>query len=150
EDYWRRTLDGFAAATSLGIDRAAQPPATAPAEPSERGEEWGHLSAAATAALTELARGQQVTLATILQGAWALLLSRYSGDDDVLFGATVSGRPPDLAGVDAMVGMFINTVPVRVQVRGRRRLVDWLRDLHAALARQSEHEYCSLVDLHGF
>ena len=58
-----------------------------------------------------------------MQGAWALLLSRYSGERDVVFGTVVSGRPADAAGVESMVGLFINTLPVRVRVPTRRGLV---------------------------
>ncbi len=57
-----------------------------------------------------------MTLNTLVQGAWALLLSRYSGADDVVFGVTVAGRPPELTGVETMVGLFINTLPVRVRL----------------------------------
>ncbi|HEY3110881.1 MAG TPA: amino acid adenylation domain-containing protein, partial [Chloroflexota bacterium] len=150
EEYWRRQLDGFGAPTSLGLDRPPDALAAPHGDARERGEQWAHLSEATTAALAALARRHQVTLGTILQGAWALLLSRYSGEDDVLFGATVSGRPTELAGVDAMVGMFINTLPVRVPVPGQARLVEWLRELQAAQARQGEHEHCSLVELQGW
>ena len=69
-----------------------------------------------TDALRQFARRNQLTLNTIVQGAWALLLSRYSGEDDVVFGATVSGRPAELPGIESMVGLFINTLPVRVSV----------------------------------
>ena len=59
----------------------------------------------------------------MLQGAWGLLLSRYSGEQDVVFGATVSGRPPDMEGAESTIGLFINTLPVRVQVDGDALLV---------------------------
>ena len=74
------------------------------------------LPAETTASLQAVARSQRLTLSTFIQGAWALLLSRYSGQDDVLFGITVSGRPPELPGVESMVGMFINVLPLRVVV----------------------------------
>ena len=72
------------------------------------------LSAEKTRALEEFARRHQVTLNTLVQGAWAILLSRTSGERDVLFGVTVSGRPAELVGVETMVGLFINTLPLRV------------------------------------
>jgi amino acid adenylation domain-containing protein/non-ribosomal peptide synthase protein (TIGR01720 family) len=65
-------------------------------------------------ALRELARGRGLTLNTVMQGVWAMLVSRLAGRRDVVFGAVVSGRPPDLPGVEHMIGLFINTVPVRV------------------------------------
>ncbi|KPC63683.1 hypothetical protein ADL35_47605, partial [Streptomyces sp. NRRL WC-3753] len=68
-----------------------------------------------TEALTAFARRHGLTLNTVVQGAWAVLLSRLTGRDDVVFGSTVSGRPPEVPGVETMVGLFINTLPVRVR-----------------------------------
>jgi len=63
-----------------------------------------------------LSRQQRVTLNSVMQSVWALLLAHYSGTDDVVFGAVVAGRPAELAGVEGMVGPFINTLPVRIGV----------------------------------
>ena len=65
----------------------------------------------------------RITPNTLFQGVWALLLSRYSGNADVVFGVTVSGRPPELAGVEEMIGLFINTLPLRIQVDEAEQLV---------------------------
>ncbi len=86
-----------------------------------------------TAALRDLARAQRLTLASVLEGAWAVLLARYSGRSDVVFGVTVSGRPADLEGVESMVGVFINTLPLRVRVDEEAPVVPWLRDVQAEL-----------------
>ena len=83
--------------------------------------------------LQALGRSRRLTLSTLIQGAWALLLSRYSGRSDVLFGVTVSGRPPELPGVESMVGMFINSLPLRVAVTEEAYLVPWLRELQATM-----------------
>ena len=91
------------------------------------------LPADVTAALEALGRSRRLTLSTLIQGAWALLLSRYSGRSDVLFGVTVSGRPPELSGVESMVGMFINVLPLRVAVTEESNLVPWLRELQATM-----------------
>ena len=91
------------------------------------------LPADMTAMLQALGRSQRLTLSTLIQGAWALLLSRYSGRSDVLFGVTVSGRPPELPGVESMVGMFINSLPLRVAVVEEAYLVPWLRELQATM-----------------
>ena len=85
------------------------------------------LAEAETAALQEAARTQHVTLNTLVQGAWALLLSRYSREQDVLFGITVAGRPAELPGVETMVGLFINSLPLRVAVAPNARVGEWLR-----------------------
>src|SRR4029079_1530764 len=106
--FWCEELRGFQEPTSLGVDRRS-----ADASAVGYGEHEWELSAELSQGLRQLARTQRLTLSTLVQGAWALLLARYSGTDDVLFGATVSGRPPALAGVEGMVGPFINTLPVR-------------------------------------
>ncbi|MEE4547044.1 condensation domain-containing protein, partial [Streptomyces sp. V4-01] len=69
-----------------------------------------------TALLGELARGCGVTVNTVVQAVWGVLLARLTGRQDVVFGATVAGRPAELAGVERMVGLFVNTVPVRVRL----------------------------------
>jgi surfactin family lipopeptide synthetase C len=99
------------------------------------------LSSRTTDALRALARRQAVTLGAVVQGAWALLLSRYTGQEDVVFGTVVSGRPDELPGVTGMLGMFINNLPVRVRVDGRAPLSAWLQDLHTRLIelRRFEH-----------
>ena len=72
----------------------------------------------ATARLVDGARSRGVTVNTLLQMAWALVVSRLTDRDDVVFGVTVSGRPAELAGVETMIGLFINTVPLRVRLDG--------------------------------
>jgi non-ribosomal peptide synthetase component F len=76
-----------------------------------------------------------------------LLLSRYSGQQDVVFGATVSGRPAELAGAEQMVGLFINTLPVRVQVNGEERVVEWLRGLQREQVEARQYEYSPLSEI---
>ena len=104
---------------------------TAAALAEHSSERHVRLPAAVTTALQAVARSHQLTLSTLVQGAWSLLLSRYSGAGDVLFGVTVSGRPPELPGVESMVGMFINVLPLRVTVTESSYLIPWLRKLQA-------------------
>jgi len=78
-----------------------------------------------------------------------LLLSRYSQQTDVVFGATVSGRPPTIVGVQSMVGLFINTVPVRVQILPETELLGLLKDLQAQQVESEQFSYCSLVEIQG-
>ncbi|HEY0095678.1 MAG TPA: AMP-binding protein, partial [Archangium sp.] len=103
------------------------------------------LSAASTGALNAFARQQGLTLNTVVQGAWALLLGHHAGTRDVVFGTTVSGRPPELSGVEGMVGLFINTLPVRVRLPGDEPLVEWLKGLQAWLLEMRQHEHSPLV-----
>jgi amino acid adenylation domain-containing protein/non-ribosomal peptide synthase protein (TIGR01720 family) len=142
EAYWTRVLAGFTAPTPLGMDAGAG------AEGQLR--RTLVLSADHTRRLEEAARSRQVTVNTLVQGAWAVLLARYSGERDVVFGATVSGRPAELEGVEEMVGVFINALPVRVEVDGSARLGEWLAGLQRAQAEAREHEYTPLVQVQGW
>src|SRR5215217_130434 len=113
EAYWRKRLEGLSSPTTIAI------PDQRP-DVDEYGKQFldkrTQLSQSSAEALKEFARENKLTLSTIVQAAWALLLARYSGTDEVLFGVTVSGRPPALMGVESMVGLFINTLPLRTRV----------------------------------
>jgi thioesterase domain-containing protein/acyl carrier protein len=145
--YWKEKLRGWSRPTALGRAR----PQSAEGERSGAyGEAEVRLSPALSASLTQLAREHLVTLNTVLQGVFALLLARFSGDDDVLFGTTVSGRPPALAGSLAMVGLFINTIPLRVRVQPKARFWAWLQQLQLESGEGREYEHCSAGQIHGF
>jgi len=146
EAYWRGVLSGFRAPTPLGLDGASVPAAGEGA----RGERFARLPAAPTDALRGLSREHGLTLNTVVQGAWALLLSRYGGEADVVFGVTVSGRQADLAGVEGMVGLFINTLPARVRVEESSPLVPWLKGVQARQVEMREHEHSPLVLIQGW
>jgi mycobactin peptide synthetase MbtF len=109
EQIWRNHLAGMPGPTllspALGGDGAGMPKRTELTVPGASAEQ-----------LAAAARSRGVTLNTLLQMAWALILSRLTDRDDVVFGVTVSGRPPELAGVETMVGLFINTIPLRVRL----------------------------------
>jgi amino acid adenylation domain-containing protein/non-ribosomal peptide synthase protein (TIGR01720 family) len=143
EEHWRAALAGVAAPTPLPYDRK-------PMEAHRAGSSATvavALGANVSAELRETARRGGLTVNTIVQGAWALLLSRYSGEADVVFGTTVSGRPAELAGVESMVGMFINTLPTRVRVDGARNTAEWLRELQVAQSEARRFESVSLAQL---
>ncbi|WP_328784617.1 amino acid adenylation domain-containing protein [Streptomyces canus] len=99
------------------------------------------------AALTALARRLGVTSNTLVQTAWSILLSRTTGRNDVVFGATVSGRPATLPGVESMVGLFVNTVPVRVRLRPDRSLSELLRDVQDGYVSLLDHHHLGLADI---
>ncbi len=105
------------------------------------------LSVEASAKLSAFARQQRLTMFTLMQGAWALLLSRYSGSDDVAFGATVSVRHHELPDIDSAVGLFINTIPVRVRFPSEKNLLSWLTDLQIDAIEAREHHHASLRDI---
>ncbi|AZM56921.1 non-ribosomal peptide synthetase [Streptomyces sp. WAC 01529] len=141
--HWRTVLDGFATPTPLPADRVRRPGhETRSADVHTCG-----LSDEASARLAHTARTAGLTLGTVVQGAWALLLSRYSAERDVLFGTTVSGRPDDLPGAESMVGMFINTLPTRVRVDGDRTAAAWLRELQEEQAQARRFAAVSLAEL---
>ncbi|OMC33796.1 non-ribosomal peptide synthetase [Mycobacterium sp. GA-1841] len=137
---WRAVLDGFDTPTLVG-------PAHKPA-PGPRGVRTHRLSAHTTRALTELARARSTTMNIVLQAAWALLLNSLTGQRDIAFGTVVSGRPAEVAGAETMVGLLINTVPVRVDITAATTAVDLLGTLQRQHAETLEHQHLSLSDIH--
>ncbi len=141
ERYFRRLLAGFAAPTRLPLDRLDARPGDGAAEDELR------LPPALAAGLAALAEARGLTLATLVQGAWAVLLARYGGEEDVVFGSVLSGRPAELPGVESIVGLFINTLPVRVAVAPRSPLAAWLTDLQGRLLELRQHEAAPLAEV---
>ena len=143
--FWRETLRGFAAPTPIiaVLPKSKYPDVGADQFASRRRE----LSTDITQRVQAAARRCEVTLSTLLHGAWALVLARYTDSDDVVFGTTVSGRPPGLEGVEQMVGLFINTLPVRVRIPRDQAAGEWLRDLQAHMVEARQFEYSSLAEV---
>ncbi len=143
EKYWRRTLAGF------------REPSFIAAEP-RRGVEAGHglcertLPEALSARLTGAARRRQVTLNTMVQAAWALVLASASGKRDVVFGSVVSGRPAELPGVENMTGLFINVLPVRETLDGGQTVAAWLERMQASQLESRQFEYAALIDIQSW
>ena len=109
--------------------------------------EHAELGLELTRALRRLAERERVTLNTLIQAAWVLLLQRYTGKRAVAFGATVSGRSAALPGLDDRVGLFINTLPLVQQPAPGRRLNDWLRQLQADNLELRQEEHARLHDI---
>ena len=103
-----------------------------------------------TATLLAYLRQYQITLSTLIQGIWGLLLQFYSHQPEVMFGVTVSGRPTAIEGITNMVGLFINTLPVRFSVRDDMIWAEWLQNLQGNLLNLRQYEYSALVDIHGW
>jgi amino acid adenylation domain-containing protein/non-ribosomal peptide synthase protein (TIGR01720 family) len=146
--FFGKMLRGFRAPTPLGVDRPAAPGAAATGE-DFAADRRGELSDEDSDALSAFARQHHLTPSTVVLGAWALLLSRYAGEEDVLFGATVSGRSAPLPGIENMVGLFINTLPVRVQVDPEQTVAAFLGALNAQQAETRDFEHLPLVELQG-
>jgi amino acid adenylation domain-containing protein/non-ribosomal peptide synthase protein (TIGR01720 family) len=100
-----------------------------------------------TTRLRELARSRGVTINTLVQVCWGIVLGTSTGRDDVLFGATVSGRPPELAGIETMIGLFINTLPVRIELRPEESMGALLERVQAEQAALLDHHYLGLAEI---
>ena len=105
------------------------------------------LSETTTKSLEMLAKQYRLTMSTFVQGAWAILLSHYSGNNDIVYGCTFSGRPVDLKDSESIVGEMVNTLPVRLQVNLNESLLSWLQQLQTQLVEIREYEYSPLVDV---
>ncbi|MFL9458777.1 amino acid adenylation domain-containing protein [Tolypothrix bouteillei VB521301_2] len=144
KEFWRQKLQGFSAPTPLTVDKPLSN-----REHSRYGDRQIHFTASTTAQAVDFVKQHQLTMNNLVQATWGLLLSRYSQETDVVFGATVSGRPPGLLGVELMVGLFINTVPVRLQISPETSLLGLLKDLQAQQVESTQFSYCSLVEIQG-
>jgi hypothetical protein len=105
------------------------------------------LSETTTRDLELLAKQHRLTMNTLVQGTWAILLSHYSGNNDLVYGCTFSGRPVDLKDSESMVGEMVNTLPVRLQVNLNEYLLPWLQQLQIKLVEIREYEYSPLVEV---
>ena len=148
ETFWRNALAGFNEPAPLTLDSEEPPDAPEDGRLSSV-LEWA-LPADTTSMLQALARRHRLTLNTLVQGAWAILLSRYTGDEDIVFGMVVSGRPVEVAAVESIVGLFINTLPVRVRVSTNAPLLPWLAALQEWQAQARQYEYSPLVRVNGW
>ncbi|MGW4101558.1 non-ribosomal peptide synthase/polyketide synthase, partial [Mycobacterium sp. NPDC004974] len=137
---WREVLDGFDTPTLVDSSQKS--------EPGQRGVRAHQLSAKITRAVTELARSHRTTANIVLQGAWALLLNSLTGQRDIAFGTVVSGRPAEVVGAESMVGLLINTVPVRADITAATTTSDLLDQLQHAQTKTLEHQHLSLSEIH--
>jgi glycopeptidolipid biosynthesis protein len=137
---WREVFDGFDTPTLVG------PPQRMGLGP--RDVEDFQVSAETTQALSELARSCRTTVSTVLQAAWAQVLMRMTGQPDVAFGTAVSGRPTDLPGAESIVGLMINTVPVRANITAATTIADLLEQLQSSHTDTLEHQYLGLNEIH--
>jgi amino acid adenylation domain-containing protein/FkbH-like protein/non-ribosomal peptide synthase protein (TIGR01720 family) len=145
QNFWRENLAGFKEPTPLQRDST---------EPVTTGERYVEadlkISSEANNALKTAARQLQLTLSSLVQGAWALLLSRQSGNADVVFGAAFAGRPADLHGVESIVGPFVNNLPVRVTVDRGATAGEFFRELHARMLKLSPVQYTPLMEIQQY
>ncbi|MCL6672170.1 non-ribosomal peptide synthetase [Streptomyces panaciradicis] len=139
-EVWAAELEGIETPTLLAPDAA-------PTDAESRDQVDITLPPDESSALRRLAADLGITANTLVQGAWALLLGQLTGSQDVVFGATVSGRPPAVPDVESMVGMFINTVPVHVSCAPGETVAEVLTRLQSRQAALAEHHYYGLAQI---
>ena len=139
--YWKDLLRGIKTPTPLPIISGSN------AAKKELAVDALVLTADQAAAITHCAQSYRVTVNTLVQAAWGLLLSRYSGENDVVFGVTVSGRSQGIAEITNMAGMFINTLPFRVRIQKDQEISSWLFEIQDQQAATLQYEFSSLIDI---
>ncbi len=144
EPFWRTYLDGFGGPASLPL---AKPMRAALEGGLARGEKRFQFSETSTNALRALAEAQRISLNTLVQGAWALVLSRFTQERDIVFGCVRACRRSTVEDADEIVGTFINTLPFRAQVDEDTSLVDWLAQLRASQRTIAPNEHAALADI---
>jgi amino acid adenylation domain-containing protein/thioester reductase-like protein/non-ribosomal peptide synthase protein (TIGR01720 family) len=137
---WCKVLAGFDTPTLVA------PPSRSGLGP--RGVAPSRLPEATTQAVNALARSCHTTVNTVLQAAWAQLLMSMTGRPDVTFGTAVSGRPTELPGAESMVGLMINTVPVRATITPTTTTEDLLNQLHTTHNHTLDHQHLALNEIH--
>ena len=140
--FWESYLDGFDR-TNVLPSLGARPPERWAGRQAEHAHEF---SADLSDLVLDFTRRQGITLSTIMRGAWAVVLGHYTDDQDVVFGATVSGRPTDLPRSLDTAGLFINTLPVRVRVDHEQPIVGWLEDIQQAQVEMTDFQSTPLVE----
>jgi amino acid adenylation domain-containing protein/non-ribosomal peptide synthase protein (TIGR01720 family) len=141
--YWREYLEPIEAPTPLVVDRRRKDGADA------RDERFVVLGDDETRRLESFAKANHTTVNTLVQLAWGYLLHRYSGEKHVLFGSVISGRPAEVVGIETMVGLFINTIPVRASFDESTSVAALLASLQGGFQASQEHGYLPLTDVHG-
>ena len=141
ETYLRETLKGFTTATQLGVARTSDETSRVAGD---MGAEEISLSLEHTASLRSFAAGHELTLNTLIQGAWALLLHHYSNEEDVVFGTVRACRHWTRNGAESMIGLFINTLPIRVQISLDQPLLSWLQQLRKQNLALRKYEHTPL------
>ena len=144
ETFWRQHLQGFRTPTLLSGGESV---VVWTERQSENGEQSIQIAPPTTAALREFARRHELTLNTLIQGAWAVLLHRYSREEEVVFGATRTGRQTPLEGAGGMIGLFINTLPVRTRSSADMSLLPWLQELRNQWSGMRAYEHTSLLKI---
>lgn len=142
--FWRETLRDIESPTPLVFDKGA------PSEDDDRiVTQTLVISADVTERLSSLSKSAHTTPSVLLQAAWGYLLHQYSGESKIVFGITVSGRPAHIPGIERMMGLFINSVPVVINFSQGLTLSNLLKSIHTSSIEKDEYSYVSLADIRG-
>jgi amino acid adenylation domain-containing protein/non-ribosomal peptide synthase protein (TIGR01720 family) len=141
EAFWKKHLAGFTAATPLVVDRQSAPDA----EAYQQGEAWEQIDASVTAALRKLAGTYDLTLNSVVMGAWTILLHKYSREEDIVFAATRAARKSSVPNADETIGLFINTVPVRFQIKDDDAVISVFKNVRKLWLEMRPYEHTPLA-----
>ena len=144
--FWRNELKGISAPAPLPLHN----PCSDKNKDNPACRKRVRLSAYSTSLLASFARQNQLTMNTLVQGAWSVLLARYTAESDVLFGSVSAARPPALAGSGELIGPFAVTLPARITLEPAQSLSPWLKELQERQIMARQFEYCSLIDIQGW
>ncbi|MEQ8224553.1 MAG: condensation domain-containing protein, partial [Candidatus Eremiobacterota bacterium] len=145
--YWRNILSDFSSPTPLMVNKSRL---DIHKSIENLREHVHYLSEDFSALCRKFARSCDVTLNALVQIAWASVLSLYSGNEDILYGTTVSGRPPELSGVEQMIGIFINTIPMRAKLKLQETALYNLKEVHNIIQESNDFCHVSLSKLQPF
>ncbi|MCP4155252.1 MAG: non-ribosomal peptide synthetase, partial [bacterium] len=145
-EFWQKYLEGYEQIAALPKANKLTEEDKLNLQYKQANLEW-EIEPTGTTHLNKIARQNGTTLNLVLQTLWGLLLMKYNTIEDAVFGAVVSGRPAAIEGIENMVGLFINTVPVRVTTAGQQEFLQLLRTLHIKTAKSNAHEYLSLAEV---
>jgi amino acid adenylation domain-containing protein len=145
QDFWKSQLAGYDAPIHLAVD--SSPGSIAGGTDAT---ETAHLTPQQTAIIQQFARANRLTMSVIVHAAWAMLISRYTGNRDVVFGTTVAGRPETLAGAEVMVGLFMNTLPLRLRIPRELRILSWLKHVQSAFLDVLQRQHTPLTAIRAW
>jgi hypothetical protein len=146
EGFWRQVLKGFTAPTALVVDRVFRNTIYQ----RETKDQLIQLSITIKERLQSLAQEQQLNLKTVVQGAWAILLSRYNDNDDVVFGVTASDRLTTLSGIESIVGLLDNVLPIRVRLPAQMQLLHWLKELQTQQLQLAKYQHTPSLEIQNW
>jgi surfactin family lipopeptide synthetase C len=144
EKFWREHLGGFSSPTPLIVG------APLSAEKKTMGAEGSvqiRIPRTLTSALRHFSSSNGLTMNTLFEGAWTLLLSRYNNEEDILYGTTRSCRGASIEGAESMIGLLINTVPIRVKIGKQTKMIDWLKQLREQHVQMRDYIHSPLYEI---